>query len=187
MNAGPKVNPKTCPECGAEQSLAGERTNCWLCHHVLSHAELAAEAIASEPVAPSPSHSFSLMTLMLLVTLASVAMGVTAIAPGLGIMLIILLTPALVRTFGIVRRREATGQLTSFADRIGTLYASLGVVIVIAVASVGAFVATCGPIGAVALTGEGEGYFYVAIFVAVIAAGAAGFFTTRALWRSKER
>lgn len=91
--------------------------------------------------------SFSLSTLLLVMTLAAVCFGLLAVAPGLGIPACIILAPVLVRTSMVVRRREAAGLSVSGPQKIGLAISSFLTVSMIialaAVASVGTFCAVC--------------------------------------------
>lgn len=133
---------QVCPQCGAQQP--GETNACWLCG-----AEIAAAGIASassDPVQTAPERfSFSLSTLLLLMTLASVCFGLLAVAPGLGVPMCVLLVPVLVRTAKVVRRREAAGLPVSHAERVSLMLSSFGVATVLAVVvSASAFAGFCG-------------------------------------------
>ena len=63
---------------------------------------------ASARATASPT-SFSLQSVMLVVTLAALVLGSFSIAPGLGIFLAIVSVPALIRTAIMVRRGESQG------------------------------------------------------------------------------
>lgn len=72
---------------------------------------------------------FHLSTLMMLVTLASVIMGVFMTVPGLGILLAVLAVPAFLVTVIKSARREARGRPMSRADKVVTFLGTIGVVI----------------------------------------------------------
>lgn len=89
--------------------------------------------------------SFSLSTLLLLMTLAAICFGLLAAAPGLGVPMCVLLVPVLIRTVMVVRRREASGLPVSRAKKIGLMATSFGVATVVAVVvAVAAFCSFCG-------------------------------------------
>ena len=118
-----------CPHCQAQQP--SEKDRGWLCG-----AEFLA-GVDQSPIVEPKSHpdrfSFSLSTLFLLMTLASVCFGLLAVAPGLGIPVCVLLVPVLVRTTMVVRRREAAGAAVSRAEKVSLMASSFGVATVLAV------------------------------------------------------
>jgi hypothetical protein len=85
----------------------------------------------------STGHSYTLASLMLIVTLISVFLGVTVRSPALGTALAFLCVPALVRTIMIRARLKARGLPMSFSDKVREFLWSLFVVAVIATASAG--------------------------------------------------
>lgn len=131
-----------CPKCGAQQPR--KLAECWLCGTELTEESFAAGT--ADPVRIAPERfSFSLSTLLLLVTLASVCFGLLVVAPGLGVPMCVLLVPVLVRTAMVVRRREAVGRPVSRAEKISLVVSSLGVASVLAVVvSAAAFAGFCG-------------------------------------------
>jgi hypothetical protein len=99
--------------------------------------------------APASSHGFSLATLMLIVTLVSVILGVTRLAPIIGLSMAIVALPAIVRTL-IIRRHHAANLPATLANPIVHFAASGGIVLI---AGLCAFVAcltagfACGLVG----------------------------------------
>lgn len=158
-----------CPECGAGVRADAER--CWLCHRELG---------ARDPYAPpaeivlapgSGTAQFSLATILLVTTLVAVCLGVFRISPGFGVIVVVLATPALVRTIVAGTREKQRGHRLSVAEKIGTFAASFGVMILACVAGIAAFLAacfgTCGLAAALssAAPGTGEWIFIVALVV----------------------
>jgi len=141
-SAAEQQGERTCIKCGAQQSR--EMRTCWLCGALTTLNSHKPRAV--NPVRPAPDRfSFSLSTLLLLMTLAAVCFGLLAEAPGLGVPLCVLLVPVLVRTAKVVRRREAAGVTVSRAEKIGLMATSLGVATVVAVVvAVAAFCSFCG-------------------------------------------
>ena len=132
----------TCPHCQAQQP--GEVDRCWLCGGALS-ATIDAATDPADQAARRDHFSFSLSTLFLLMTLASVCFGLLAVWPGLGIPVCVLLVPVLIRTTMVVRRREAAGTAVSRAARVSLMASSFGVATVLAVVvSSAAFSGFCG-------------------------------------------
>jgi hypothetical protein len=87
------------------------------------------------------------------------AFGLIATAPGLGVVLAVLATPALIRAGMISARRQSEGAPLTGGERVGAFLASLGVVVLTGVAAVAAFYGTCFAVcaGEFLLTGGGRG------------------------------
>jgi MFS-type transporter involved in bile tolerance (Atg22 family) len=116
--------------------------------------------------------SFSLNSLMMLVTLAAVCFGLLAAAPGLGVFVCVILLPVMIRTALVVRRREAAGLDVSPGTKVGLFFGSFAAASVIAVvvagAAFGSFCLSC--LGAFAVTnGRSES---LALTIAFVVAGA---------------
>jgi hypothetical protein len=161
-----------CPECGA--ALDGREGKCWLCRRERT-AEPAANPYALPPAsalaAASPAQ-FSLVTLMLVITLVAVCLGVTMAAPGLGVLLMVLAAPALVRTMVVGFKQKQVGDRLTTAEKVASFAVSLAVMVMIGVAAVAAFQIACwGSCALVAaIAGEGES----ALWTGLIAGGIAG-------------
>jgi hypothetical protein len=157
MASLPSSQMDYCPACGA----VVERTwsHCWLCSNDLirTPAGLKVVPVSStlQTAARPPLHghpaSFSLQSVMLVVTLAALVLGSFSIAPGLGIFLAIVSVPALIRTAIMVRRSESHGVAADAKSRAITFAASLAVVAVAGVAASIAFGIVCTTSGLVAL------------------------------------
>ena len=80
---------------------------------------------------------------MLLVTLAGVLCGLTAAAPGLGIPLAVLVTPALIRTFAVSNVSRAQGIEPSAEAKLASFVASIGLMLLIVVAGFAVFFVGC--------------------------------------------
>ena len=99
--------------------------------------------------------TYSLASLMMFMTLASVVCGAFSIAPGLAIVLIGMAVPAFVRTLILIRQKRGLGQQPHAGERALLFATSMGVVIVAGFAAVIAFYATCwGGFGATLGAGE---------------------------------
>ena len=125
------MTARRCPECSAHLTVAAER--CWLCG-----ADLSAEGkTASPPGAGTDiqtASTFNLSTLFLVMTLAAVAAGAFAAAPGLGIFFLVVATPALVRTMVITTRQKASGVASTPLEKVVGFLGSVGVVLALLVA-----------------------------------------------------
>jgi len=78
---------------------------------------------------PDPAHGFSLASLMMFVTLISVVLGLSTIAPGAGIPLGILLFIAWARTATTLRLRASTGAPLTTSQKIFAYFTSLGFIV----------------------------------------------------------
>ena len=143
-----------CPECDALVGAGVQK--CWLCGAALVEVN---DVVMAEVVLPRlPRHeasrfSYSLGLLMTVVTLVCVCLGVFSIAPGLGIVFAIIVTPAFIRTAIGAARREDAGRPMDVGQKILAFGGSLGVMTVIAVTAGITFFATCVVGGFVALFG----------------------------------
>jgi hypothetical protein len=76
-----------------------------------------------------PSHGFSLASLMMFVTLISVVLGLSTIAPGAGIPLGILLFIAWARTATTLRARASSAAPLTTVQKILAFFSSLGFIV----------------------------------------------------------
>jgi len=141
----PSSMPRTCDQCGAANSAT--RRECWQCGAQITSlvsSESDVNLFASPAV---PEQEFStgqnLSSLLLLVALAAICLGIAAIAPGLAIVLAVLAVPALIRTSGILGRRQQRGVMSNFVEKILLFVGSFGVILVIVVSVVITFFAIC--------------------------------------------
>jgi hypothetical protein len=121
---------------------------------------------------------FSLASLILVMTLVAVCLGVLMAAPGLGILLIIVAVPALVRTVVTGSQQKGTGAPLSLGQKVVAFITSLGLMIAVGIAGIIAFEIACwGSCAAVAVVaGEGEGAFYTGLILGAVAGlGAIGY------------
>jgi len=184
-----------CPECGATVVRRATNTvmRCWLCGHRVGLPAGESANFAVRPTAPQ----FGIASMMLTVTLVAVCLGVGVMAPGLGVALAVLVTPALIRTaIGVERHKEVSGRTMDVGQKIAAFAGSLGVVTMIGTAAGAAFFATCwaGFFGGTAI-GQAAGArdydplawgFFTGIGLGVIAGIFAAYFVIRWLWPHKE-
>jgi hypothetical protein len=166
-----------CAQCGAPVSSGARK--CWLCHAPVVSAnrqENLANA-RSKPVrvamASEPTGGFSLAALMMFVTLVSVVLGVSTIAPGIGIPFGVILLVVWLRTAAVAGRRRQRGMTVSRGDMLDTFFRSLGIAVVLliltCVAGCAAFFAACLACAGVYDTGgEGLGWTVFTIVAAAI-------------------
>ncbi|MCO6454564.1 MAG: hypothetical protein J5I93_04530 [Pirellulaceae bacterium] len=122
-----------CPQCGARrEAIEAACPGCgWAPPPPRNDADPPA---VTWPMRAEAARTFSLESLMLVVTLVAVCLSVGVWVPGLGILLAVLSTPALVRTVVVQLRRKAQGQPLSVGEKLTTFLASLGFVVLIGVA-----------------------------------------------------
>ncbi len=172
-----------CTACGAGMPTAAER--CWLCGQPSGPI---VSGVAAEP-RKSPvagKRTFSLATLMLVVTFACVWLGVTVQWPPVGIGLAILAVPAAARAWWYQRAWHKAGQpLTPMQAALSFLGSLLVVVMIVgaalfALATAGhvAFAASCSPLER---TSFGSGLLKTWVFVMAPALGL--FIGGMLLWR----
>ena len=132
-------NHVTCPECGAEVSTEIDR--CWLCDRAqdTSAADERNHAPTIEPHQPQ----FGITSLMLTITLIAVVLGVLRLVPGLGIALVVFVTPAFVRATVLAAREKAAGRRLGTGKKAVAFLASLGLVVSLVMAAGAAFYVTC--------------------------------------------
>jgi hypothetical protein len=124
-----------CPHC---QAVVDPRAaQCWLCGERLDERASGAAPRA----AVHREGSFSLSTLLLIMTLVAICCGLLVAAPGLGVVASVLLAPVLVRTAMVVRRREAAGARVSSGEKIAL--ATTSFVVALVLAGVVGFAAFC--------------------------------------------
>jgi len=168
---------KSCPECGGKNPRSAER--CWLCAYEFAAPPRDTGLPSATPpptrfahAADPAAFSFSLSTLLLVMTLIAMVCGMLAVAPGLGVVLAIFSLPVLARTSGVVRKRRELGLPTPPAKRvflfISSLFASLVTVAVVGIASIGTFCGLCIGIGSIADFSEGA--VWIGFLVAIPAA-----------------
>lgn len=80
---------------------------------------------------PDSDHGFSLASLLMFVTLISVVLGLSTIAPGAGIPLGILLFIAWARTAAVSRQTAKTGQPLTPSQKIVAYFSTLGFIVLL--------------------------------------------------------
>lgn len=174
-----------CPHCLKENDSAAER--CAVCGQ-----SLVLPASGENPYAPPQSHeqplrphAFHIGSLMLLIALIAVCLSLLVTLPGLGVIGLLVLTPATIRTVHGAWRDRDQGRPMSWGDWFRLFAASISVVLVIELGTFAAFAVTCFPIGLFSF----ELYsptipwgMFLAFGVGLIAAAVAGFYLIRGLW-----
>jgi hypothetical protein len=179
-----EVGLVNCPECGAEKQAAAD--DCWLCKASRLESGTKVEPAKAESLvaeAHDPTHqTFTLNSLLLIVTLVAVCLGVVVQAPGLGVPLALLSAPALFRTVRIRSIRRTRGVAMSGFDKALVFLGSLAVVTIITAASLAAFVAICFSMGLVAFEINSQGLFGLAWILGIGGGLLVGVLLFRWLW-----
>ena len=110
------------------------------------------------PTWNEPSSSFTLATLMLMMTGLSVFLAIAAAAPGLGILLGFLALPPLVRTIRVVNVRAGYGDTVTSGEKTNLFLVSFGVTLL------GAFLMTVVTLAATAFCCATVGTMLVSVF-----------------------
>lgn len=136
-----------------------------------------------------PPLQFSLATILLVMTLIAVCFGAFGISPGLGLAVAAFAAPALIRTLVVGAQQKRAGQRLSIADKLTAFLASLGIMILVAVAAIVAFQIACwGTCGIIAAADSqslvDEAGFIASVVVGSAAAIAVGIWI---LWATRPR
>ncbi|HEV3168281.1 MAG TPA: hypothetical protein VGZ22_30030 [Isosphaeraceae bacterium] len=176
-----------CPHCGAER-LPNSKL-CWICHQPPVSTIQPEDVRMASPV--PPQRTFSLSSLMLLIALVAVCFGVIREFPGLGVLMIIVLAPALVRTLRSVYKGKAEGQPLSPLQKVGTFAVSMAFVLLIMLAAGIAFFITCwaGVVAGSSVANGSDGAWTglaIGLGLGAIAAIATGIWLARLVWKVKQ-
>ena len=135
------------------------------------------------PAEPISTQTFSLASMFLFTTLTAFVLGMILWERGLGVALLIVSLPALLRTAQIVNRRKAKGIVMSFGGKVVVFCQSLALVSIIAGTAGGTFVA----VGYLFVTGSADGVslFFGGVF-AIVVSGSIGAFLIAFFWRPRE-
>lgn len=129
-----------CPHCGAEMQRPGAK-QCWLCREPLVESDgVTPRRGAFSPNIRLPRDRGDNPAFIFLAVLALlIAIGLALEAPGILVILFIVALPALIRTVLIASRGQSGGALGG----VGTFLSSLGIMVVVGLASFAAFFTTC--------------------------------------------
>jgi hypothetical protein len=186
MSSAPPKLTKVCPDCGANNP--GHLSKCWLCEAPLG---VAASGAPFTPTAYQrhASFQFSFASLMVTIALIAVLLGAFRLAPGLGVLLTIIVAPAWIRTCITVAFRSSERGEVGLGQKAGIFAVSLAMVIGIGVmliaALVGAFAVFCG-VTAAADQPEQAGIAMLVALGAMVALGVA-LAVVWAAWRFSRR
>lgn len=187
-----------CPSCGAQNRA--DSVECFLCHQPFGLTEpTSAQSPTTwvpSPVSPTDDlaaahadiqRTFKLSSLMLIIALVAVCLGALVESPGLGVVLIIVAAPALLRTLAAIHYFRGRGQRLTTVDKVLFFVGSLLIVTMILMSTLIAFTIVCFPAGLVAIgTLQGAGFLF-AVTAGFVPAVFVAYQTTRALWPYRGR
>jgi dipeptide/tripeptide permease len=166
-----------CPECGSA-NLAGA-TECFLCGEPFVSAKT-----RNRPALPQTGPHVS--SPLIIIALVLICVGVGLESPGLGILLIIALTPAVIRTQLISKarpRREPMTALGFVIEVVGSLF----VIITVGIAAIATFFGVCmvGFMGGTLASApfEGDAPLVIGWYAGMIAGAIAGGYVAVKLFR----
>ena len=138
-------SPSRCVACGA---IGGADDVCWLCgREVVPLAEMAGggEVVNpyQAPTTAASTTSAAAVSVPLILTVVVVSVGLALAAPGFGIPIAVVVTPALIRTIVQVGTRESSGADVSTGRTAKLFLASLAGTVTACVTAGVAFFATC--------------------------------------------
>ncbi len=159
-----------CGECGAAREPDAE--TCWLCRsNLAAHGPYAPPR--NNPYDELASWQISIGSLLATVTILAVALGVFRLAPGLGVMLAVVVVPAYIRTCVVIaqqhsrkKRVTARDRFTLFANSVGV---TISVMLLLGAVAVAGFSAYCG-LGVISQGRGSQSGF--ALIAAVVCCGA---------------
>jgi hypothetical protein len=116
-NPLPTKNHRTCPDCGAEVPTSA--TVCWCCRGPLIFGSLdVSQAIDTKGRAPF-RFQFTLASIMLIMTFTAILMSIFTMSPGLGVFVLVLAMPALIRTIVLAMQKGSRDQPMTVPAKIG--------------------------------------------------------------------
>ena len=177
----PYVN---CPDCSARNPAIGDR--CERCGQPLT--------LYIGPPEHLPRR-LGLGSLMVLIALVAVCLGLTREIPVLGVLLLAVAVPALLRTFVWIARQKGDGLTMLWPEKLGAFAASAGIVwlILVGAGAAFAFALAVGTLAGAAvqtvLVGSSAGGSivpFVSVPIGCVGGGIAGYYLVKVLWPIKD-
>lgn len=145
--APPPAGEPLCPHCGATNSTPAA-ARCWLCHGELTLGVATGQSAAGgrQPrrrVRPANSTGDNPAWAVFGVLALLLAIGLALDAPGILVVLLALLTPALIRTVVASARARPRDGPPNVLTTVGVFFSSVGIVAMVGLAAVAAFFGTC--------------------------------------------
>lgn len=125
-----------CPACGAVNRIDRD-TTCWVCDQPLDLKKSVWIEFYEGQEPPAPSTGFGAGGCLMGMVFLLVAVGLTLVAPGLGIMLIVFSIIPLIRTLYLVDPAKDPGK--AFSLYVSSVVVSIVIVTVLGVVAFGAF------------------------------------------------
>lgn len=165
-----RVTVVNCPHCGAENPA--REAVCSACSKGLT--------LYIGPTQNLPRR-FGLGSLMVLVATVALGLGALRGVPLLGVLILVLIPPALVRTMAVTSQREADERPMTVDERMGVFFGSIGVILATVLSAFLAFAVVCVPAGSM-MMGAGGQWMPIALALAGAAAVGAAWWVLRKLW-----
>jgi hypothetical protein len=165
MSTAPPKLAKVCEACGA--SNPGHRTQCWLCEGPL-RVPAAEVPVPSTPYERHAAFQFSFASLMVTIALIAVLLGVFRLWPGIGVLLVIIVAPAWIRTCVTVALRQSRQGTLTFGKKATIFATSLAIVVGIGVMLIAAIVSAFATFCTVIAANQETTYVPVTLTVAAI-------------------
>ncbi len=173
MSSTKSTSVRVCPSCAARNAPVAQ--HCWLCHERFN---------GERPsVVPPPTvyernavFQFSFASLLVTIALFAVLVAIFRLAPGLGILLAIIIAPAWIRTcLTVMRRQSLQPQTLAWGEKSAIFAVSVAIIVgigaTIVAAIVGAFASFCGVVALGAGGADGGGIAVIALIVALVSFG----------------
>lgn len=173
----PYVN---CPQCSARNPATGDR--CKTCGQPLT--------LYIGPAENWPRR-LDLGALMVVIALVAFCLGITREVPVLGVLLLAVTVPALLRTFVWIARQKGDGLTMLWPEKLGAFGASAGIVwlILTGTGAAFAFSLTVGIVAGAAVQAVLFGFSsggsvvpYFGVPIACVGGGFAGYYLVKVLW-----
>jgi hypothetical protein len=179
---------RICRKCGA--TIGEDDRFCWLCGANLDAPD-ARLSVPTPRVSTENERTFALSTLLLIVTGICVCLGLCVAAPGVGILVSVVIAPALLRTWATSHRQHVAGLPVTVGEGALAFFGSVAVVLLAVLAAFAAFFVTCLvslPLGAAAASANWEESTLVAIVgLSSLAAIFAFVWLMRIFWPKRRR
>ncbi|MEQ8789898.1 MAG: hypothetical protein RIC55_26625 [Pirellulaceae bacterium] len=148
MSESTVLDLKTCPSCGADCDARDAR--CWLCHADVTPG--GGEIVDAVVVQQSPHYAptetlFAVMAGILAVLIVLVGIGSALSEPGMTVLLLIVVVPALVATLVRIQARKGRVGHVGWGEKLATFVISASITVgllgMLGVAAIVALVAFC--------------------------------------------
>ena len=149
--------PFACENCGWQSPAPVD--HCPNCQGLVRNIQ---ETNIPQPTAPP--RTFSLGSLFLAITLICVGLGLTLAFPGLGILFLLLVVPALIRTSAIAKKRHLPSHPATAIDHLQSFLTSFGIMFLVELAGFIAWTVACGTgfaVGSVGGSGNDVGGLFI--------------------------